>query len=169
MNMTDLTLFEIAKEYRHITDVLQDADVDEQTLSDTLEGERWPLELKAANYGFVIRNMEATAAAIKEAEAKMAARRKALETRAKYLTERLKTGMEIAGVTRLTCPHFDIKIANNPASVDIYEPGLIPAEFMRQPEPPPATPDKTAIKAAIQAGKEVPGAMLARGTRLVIA
>jgi hypothetical protein len=163
------TLYQIAAEYRNIADVLMDTDADEQTIKDTLDGESWPLEQKAQNYGFVIRNMEATAAAIKEAEAKMAARRKSLENRAKYLTERLKTGMEIAGVTRLTCPHFDIKIANNPASVDIYEPGLIPAEFMRQPEPPPAAPDKTAIKAAIQAGKEVPGAMLARGTRLVIA
>lgn len=163
------TLYQIAAEYRNIADVLMDIDADEQTIKDTLEGESWPLEQKAQNYGFVIRNIEATAAAIKEAEKQMADRRKALENRAKYLTERLKTGMEIAGVTRLTCPHFDIKIANNPASVDIYELGLIPATFMRQPEPPPAVPDKTAIKAAIQAGQEVPGAMLARGTRLVIA
>jgi hypothetical protein len=39
---------------------------------------------------------------------------------------------------------------------------------MRQPEPPPAAPDKTAIKAAIAAGTEVPGAKLTRGVRLEV-
>lgn len=166
--MTSLTLFQIAAEYRNVTDVLQDMDVDEQTLKDTLEGESWDLTLKAQNYGFVIRNMEATAAAIKEAEKQMAERRKRLEARTAYLTERLKTGMDIAGVTELSCPHFAIRIKKNPAGVDVFEPGLIPAEFMRQPEPPPAAPDKAAIKAALQAGRDVPGALLAQGTRLEI-
>lgn len=166
--MTALTLFQIAAEYRNVTDVLQDMDVDEQTLKDTLEGESWDLALKAQNYGFVIRNMEATAAAIKEAEKQMAERRKRLEARTAYLTERLKTGMEIAGVTELSCPHFAIKVKKNPAGVDIFEPGLIPAEFMRQPEPSPAVPDKAAIKEALKAGRDVPGAMLAQGTRLDI-
>lgn len=163
-----LTLFEIAKEYRHITDVLMDSGCDEQTLTDTLEGEAWPLELKAQNYGFVIRNLEATAAAIKDAEAQMAARRKSIESRANNLMERLKTGMEIAGVNELSCPHFAIKIKRNPPGVEIFEPGLIPAEFMRQPAPPPPSPDKTAIKEAIKAGQDVPGAMLTHGTRLEI-
>jgi hypothetical protein len=166
--MTALTLFEIAQQYRHITDVLMDSGVDEQTLNDTLEGEAWPLELKAQNYGFVIRNMQATAAAIKEAEAKMAARRKAMENRAVYMMERLKTGMEIAGVSKLDCPHFAISIQNNPPSVEIFEPRLIPAEFMKQPELPPAVPDKIAIKDAINAGQDVPGAMLVQSTRLAI-
>lgn len=166
--MTSLTLFQIAAEYRHITDVLMDAGVDEQTLTDTLEGEVWPLELKAQNYGFVIRNLQATAASIKEAEDQMKARRLAIEKRAAALVERLKTGLEIAGVSKLETPHFALTIKKNPAAVDIFEPGLVPAEFMRQPEPPPAAPDKAAIKAALQAGRDVPGAVLAQGTRLEI-
>ena len=166
--MTALTLFEIAKEYRHITDVLMDSGVDEQTLNDTLEGEAWPLELKAQNYGFVIRNMTATADAIKEAETQMAARRKAIENRVMHVKERLKTGMEIAGVSKLECPHFVIAIQKNAPSVEIFEPALVPAEFMRQLEPPPPAPDKIAIKEAIKRGDDVPGAMLVQSTRLAI-
>lgn len=169
--MTALTLFEIAKEYRQITDVLMDSGCDEQTLKDTLEGEAWPLELKAQNYGFVIRNLEATAASIKEAEKQMKARREAIEKRAAALLERLKTGLEIAGVTKLECPHFALTIKKNPPSVDVWDERQIPAQYMRTPEPPPpppAVPDKAAIKAAIQSGVEVPGAMLAQGTRLEI-
>lgn len=169
--MTALTLFQIAAEYRHVTDVLMDSGVDEQTLSDTLEGEAWPLELKAQNYGFVIRNLQATASSIKEAEAQMKARRQAIEKRADALLERLKTGLEIAGVQKLETPHFALTIKRNPPSVDVWDERQIPAEFMRTPEPPPPpapTPDKAAIKDAIKAGREVPGAMLAQGTRLEI-
>lgn len=169
--MTALTLFEIAREYRHITDVLMDSGADEQTLKDTLEGEAWPLELKAQNYGFVIRNLQATAASIKEAEEQMKARRQAIEKRSAALVERLKTGLEIAGVSKLETPHFALTIKKNPPSVDIWDERQIPAEFMRTPEPPPPpapVPDKAAIKEAIKAGREVPGAMLAQGTRLEI-
>lgn len=165
---TALTLFEIAQEYRHITDVLMDAGADEQTLSDTLEGEAWPLELKAQNYGFVIRNLEATATAIKDAEAKMEARRKALENRAKYMLERLKTGMEIAGVNELSCPYFAIKIKKNPPAIDVWDEKQVPDEYWVQPPTPPKTVSKDLIKAAIAADKEVPGAKKVQGTRLDI-
>ena len=169
--MNALTLFQIAAEYRQITDILMDSGADEQTLKDTLEGEAWPLELKAQNYGFVIRNLQATAASIKEAETQMAARRKTIEKRAADLLERLKTGLEIAGVQRLECPHFALTIKKNPPAVEIFEQALIPASFMRIPEPPPPPapmPDKKAIAEAIKAGKEVSGALLVQGTRLEI-
>ena len=169
--MTSLTLFQIAAEYRHITDVLMDSGADEQTLTDTLEGEAWSLELRAQNYGFVIRNLQATAASIKDAEKQMKARREAIENRAAALLERLKTGLEIAGVSKLDCPHFALAIKRNPPSVDIWDEKQIPAEFMRLPEPPPpplAVPDKARIKEAIHYGDEVPGAKLVQGTRLEI-
>lgn len=166
--MTSLTLFDIAKEYRAITDVLMDSGADEQTLSDTLEGEAWPLELKAQNYGFVIRNLEATAEAIKAAEAQMAARRKTMEKRSAYLLERLKTGMEIAGVTELSCPHFQIKIKKNPPAINVFDEKQVPDKYWVQPEAPPKVIDKKAIKADIDADIEVPGAMKVQGTRLEI-
>lgn len=169
--MTSLTLFQIASEYREITDVLMDTGVDEQTLADTLEGERWPLELKAQNYGFVIRNLQATAASIKEAEEQMKARRHAIEKRAGALIECLKTGLEIAGVQKLDTPHFALTIKKNPPGVEVWDERQIPAEFMRTPAPPPPpapAPDKTAIKEAIKGGREVPGAMLVQGTRMEI-
>jgi hypothetical protein len=166
--MTSLTLYQIAADYRAITDVMMDSGCDEQTLKDTLEGEAWPMELKAQNYAFVIRNMEASSDAIKAAEQQMAERRKAIEKRAEYLKDRLKGAMELAGMQKIDCPHFAISIAKNPPSVNLYEPGLIPAEYMKTPEPPPPAPDKTAIKDAIKAGKEVPGAALKQGTSLRI-
>lgn len=169
--MTALTLFEIAAEYRAITDVLMDSGCDEQTLSDTLEGEAWPLELKAQNYGFVIRNLEANADAIKTAIEQMGKRYVAIESRADALRERLKTGLEIAGVSKLECPHFTITIKKNPPKIEVWDEKQIPAAYMRTPEPPPppkAVVDKAAIKAAIDAGTDVPGAKKVQGTRIEI-
>jgi hypothetical protein len=166
--MNGLSLYAIATEHRAMVERLMDTQDDAQTIADTIEAESYPLEVKAQNVAYAIKNLDATAAAIKSAEAEMAARRKSIEKRVEHLREYTKTCMEVAGVTKIECPHFALTIKKNPAAVDVFEPGLIPAEFMKQPEPPPATPDKAAIKAALQDGRNVPGAMLAQGTRLEI-
>lgn len=166
--MNALSLYAIATEYRVMVERLMDTQDDAQIIADTIEAESYPLEIKAQNIGYAIKNLEATAAAIKAAETEMATRRKAIENRASNLREYTKTCMEIADVTKIECPHFALSIKKNPASVDIFEPSMIPTEFMRNPEPPPAVPDKAAIKAALQAGQDVPGALLAQGTRLDI-
>jgi hypothetical protein len=161
-------LYLIAQDYRATADKLADMDLDEQTIADTLESMSGDLEVKATNTAFFVRNLEASAAAIKEAEAQMAARRKAIENRAGRIKDYLLASMMVAGVQKIECPHFKLAVRENPPAVEVYEPGLIPAEFMRQPEPPPPAIDKAAIKEAIKAGQEVPGCKLSRGMRLEI-
>lgn len=161
-------LYVLAQEYRDAAEKLADLDLDPQTIADTLEGMAGDLEVKATNTAMVVRNMQALALQIKEAEAAMAARRKALEARAERLTQYLLANMQHAGIQKIESPYFTLSVKSNPVAVVINEPGLIPAEFMRQPEPPPPAPDKTAIKEALKAGREVPGAHLAQGQRLEI-
>jgi len=161
-------LYEIAATYRADAEKLADMELDEQTLADTLEGLGGELEVKAQNVVMFARNLEATAAAIKEAEAQMATRRKAIENRAAGLRAYVLTSMQVARVQKIECPFFKLGIQANPPAVDVYEPGLIPTEFMKQKPPPPPEVDKTAIKDAIKAGQEVPGARLVQGQRLVV-
>lgn len=166
--MTLPALYQLAHEYRAIADKLADTDMDEQTIADTLESLSGDLEVKATNTAMVIRNIEANAAAIKEAEAQMAARRKALENRAARLKDYLLGNMIVAGIGKVESPYFRLSVRDNPPSVEVYEPGLIPQQYMRQPEPPPPAPDKKAIAEAMKAGQEVPGCRLTRGQRLEI-
>lgn len=166
--MTALSLYNIAQEHRALVARLMDTQDDQQVIADTIEAESYPLEIKAQNVAYAIKNLEATATAIKAAEKEMSDRRKSIENRAEHLREYTKTCMEVAGVSKIECPHFALSIKNNPESVDIFEPSLIPAEYMRTPEPPPPAPDKTAIKNAIKDGFEVAGAKLVSGTRLDI-
>lgn len=161
-------LYVLAAEYRNAAEKLADLEVDEQTMLDTLESISGDLEVKATNVAMFARNLESTAASIKEAEAAMSARRKAIERRAESLRRYLLTAMQTTGIKKIESPHFCLSVRDNPPSVDVFDAAQVPAEFMRQPEPPPPAPDKTAIKEAIKAGKEVPGARLTQGQRLDI-
>lgn len=166
--MTGITLYQIAQEHRQMVERLMDTNEDSQVIADTIEAESYSLEVKAQNVAYAIKTLEANAAAIKDAEKQMADRRKAMENRAQRIREYLQTCMEVANVTKVECPHFALSIKANPPSVEIFEEKLIPAHFMSQPEPPPPSPDKKAIAAALKAGMEIPGAMLVQGKRLDI-
>lgn len=161
-------LYELAHAYRDTADKLADLDLPEEVITDTLESMSGDLESKATNTAMVVRNLEANAEAIKQAEAQMAARRKAMENRAARVRDYLLANMIVAGISKVECPYFKLSVRDNPAAVEVFQPELIPATYMRQPEPPPPAIDKAAIKAAISAGTEVPGCRLQRGKRLDI-
>ena len=162
------SLYLIAQDFRADADKLSDLDLDDQTLEDTLASISGDLEVKSERVACFVRNLEATAAAIKDAEAQMAARRKAIENRAARVKDYLLASMMVAGVEKIECPLFKLSVRNNPASVEVYQPELIPTSFMRQPEPPPPAVDKKALAEVLKRGEEVPGARLTHGTRLEI-
>ena len=162
-------LYEIAAQYRADAALLADLDIDEQTLADTLEGLIGALEVKAQNVVFATRNLEAAAEAIKDAEEKMATRRRAIENRAASLRRYVLASMQAAGVSKIECPYFRVAVQDNPPAVDVYEPGMIPAAYLRAPEPPPPAVDKKALAGVLKAGHAVPGARLVRSQRLVVA
>lgn len=166
--MNNLTLYEIAAEYRDMVEQLMATQDDSQTIADTLEGESYPLTIKAQNVAYAIKNLEATASAIKSAEKEMANRRKRIENHAQHLRDYAMTCMQVAGVQNIDCPHFAITIKKNPPMVEIFEPALLPAKYWQIPEPPPAAPVKQRIHDALKAGIDVPGAKLAQGLRLDI-
>lgn len=163
-----MNLYDVAAEYRQACEVLADLDLDPQTVADTLESLGGDLEVKAANVVGFTRNLEALAVAIKAEEERLSARRKAVEKRAASLAAYTLSCMQHAGVQKIEGPRFKISVRDNPPAVDVFDAAQVPAEFMRQPEPPPPSPDKTAIKAAIKAGKEVPGARLTQSQRLAV-
>lgn len=150
-------LFVIAQEYRALGDQLADLDLDEQTVADTLEGAAGELEVKAEAVACFAHGLDAMAKAIKEREAELKQRREAIERRADSLREYLSRTLQACGIEKIERPGAVISFRKSSAVV-IDEPGLIPAEFMRQPEPPPPSPDKKAIADAIKAGTDVPGA-----------
>jgi hypothetical protein len=163
-----LTLYEIGHQYLAALDALTDpeADLPMQAIADTLEGIEGQLQDKAVNVAKFLRNLEAAAEAIKAAEDRMAKRRRALEGRAKWIKDYLKGNMEVSGITKIESPWFVLSVQKNPPAVEIIDERAIP-DFFRT-EVVTVTLDKQALKEALKAGEEVPGARMVNGTRLSI-
>ena len=166
--MKNLSLYQLSSTYLEALDDLTDPEMDLpiEAVTDTLEGLSGEMEEKAINVAKFMRNIEATATAIKSAEEEMAKRRKALENRIKWMKSYLKDSMEHTGITKIECPYFKLSIQKNPAAVNIINEDTIPDKFKEQVISWKV--DKTAIKKAIQSGKTIPGAKLLNGTRLAI-
>ena len=163
----NLTLHELAADFRATADLLADMDLPAEVVSDTLESIALPLEQKAERVAMFARNLEATAEQIKQAEAAMNARRKAMETRAVHLRAYLLDNMQRAGIPKIECLHFRIAVRDNPESVVIDDEDAIPIDYKRE-VPAHYAPNKAAMKAAMNDGFVIPGAHLARTQRIEI-
>ena len=160
-------LYELTTQYRTALAALENSDFDADTIRDTLEGLQFPVEEKSKTVALFVKNLEATARAIREAEIQMAARRGRLEQKIESITAYLKTNMEGCGISKIDSEFLTLTIKKNPASVVINNAELLPAEFLRTP-PVVAVPDKKLIWGRLKLGEIVPGAHLQTGTRLEI-
>lgn len=165
-------LFVLTNQYLALAEKLADGDFDAQTVADTIEasGISDELAIKAQGIEFVARGAEAHHAAIDAEIARLQALKAHRQKVANGLRAYLLDNMQRAGIEKIECPLFKLSIKKNPQSVEIIDPLSLPPEFWRTPEPKPpvAAPDKTAIKTALQAGTDVPGARLAQGVRLEV-
>lgn len=193
------TLFEIAADYRNDIATLGDLDLPDEAIADTLEGMQGELTVKARSIAAFAADLDTTAQAMKDAEARMKARRQAVERRAERLRHYLLSGMQYAGIEKIDGPDFCIKLKTNPPAVEVFDQAKIPSQFMRKSAAIEITdacnmlldskdgqdwitvsgpkdafkfteaPIKDAIKAAIKAKQDVPGCKLVQGQRLEIA
>jgi hypothetical protein len=147
---------------------LLELDLDDQTFKDTVEGMSGEIEAKAINVAAFIRNVESSAAAIKEAEGRMKARREALEKKTAWLMDYLKRNMEACGITKIESPELSLSIRKNPPYLVVDCAAAIPDYYWTDPPVPEKVLDKKGIKEVIAAGHEVAGVHLEHGTRLEI-
>lgn len=150
------TLYELTTEYMELLAMLEDPDVDEDLIADTLEGIDGELEVKADGYARVMRQMDADAKAIKAEEERLANRRKSLENRAANLKSRLQQMMEITGKVKFKTELFSFGIQKNPAAVVIDEQYIenIPEEYLIRQDP---KIDRAKLKEDLKAGKDLDG------------
>ncbi len=162
-----MTLYEITNDYLQLMTMLEDPDLDPQTLADTMEGIEGELEVKAESYAKVMKNLEADVAGIKSEIDRLSERKKTIENNIKRMKEALQFSMETTGKTKFKTELFSFGIRNNAPAVVMDEQYIenIPREFIRVKE----EVDKTAIKEALKAGFELEGiAHLEQSTSLTI-
>lgn len=161
-------LFDLAAEYREAADKLADLELPPEVVRDTLEGMSGDLTVKATNIAMMTADWRALAASIREAERRMAERRRAIEARCDRVEDYLLDAMLFAGIEKIESAHLRIAVRKNPPAVEIDDPTLIPEGYRRDVPPPPPEIDKQAVKAALAAGIDVPGAHLVQRKRIEV-
>ena len=162
------TLFNLQEDWLALMELADSEEGQELDLTDTIAGLAGTMEKKREAIGFVMETLRANSKAIKEAEDRMAARRKAIENRRAWLERYLIENMRAHGITSIDCPEFSMSLVQNPEKVIINgELPIMDAEGNElQREKTEWVADKKAIKAAIERGEDIPGAHLKRGYRL---
>ena len=165
------SLYHLSTEYQlaldGMTDMLEAGDIDQASFDDTMGALEGELKDKAIAVAAYIKNLQAHAASIKEAEQEMTARRKAAEAKVKNLTDYLMANIKALDTKEIKSPQFDIKVKKKPLSVIVNcETSALPMQYINRKVT--ETPNKTELKGAILAGIEIDGVELAAGERLEI-
>ena len=158
-----MKLYELAADYASLRDM---EDMDAEVLQDTLDSISTAMEVKALNIAILIDGLSADVNIIKAEEQRLAARRRSIESKQKWLKEYLQGQMERAGIDKFKTPTHTISLQNNPPALNIYDEGKVPAEYQVL-VPERWEIDKKAVKDALKAG-QVPGAELVVGRSLRI-
>ena len=157
------SLYEIKSEYVQALEQL--TDLDDEAVVDTLDALKGELEVKATSVAAYTLSLDATVKAMKEAEKRMADRRKSLENKMARIKEYIKDSMEDARIFKIETPEMKLSISKNPAKVEVIDEELVPDEYKN--EKVTVVLDKKKLKAALN-NDGVDGAVLTQSTRLNI-
>jgi hypothetical protein len=166
--MNPVALYELANDYRELLTLADSGDIPADVIRDTLEGLQGDIQAKSVNVMKFALGLDATADSIEAAAKAMTERADRVRKRSEQIRAYLLFNMQATGTSKAECPEFTIAVRKTPEAVQIMETAVIPAEYMRQAEPPAPKPDKVALKAALKAGVEIPGVYLQGGERLEV-
>ena len=159
-----MTLYEIDKTLKSVIpneDVFVDTETGEVFSADALDALQMDFDKKVENIALFIKSDKAEAEMIKAEEERLAKRRKAKESRAKWLSNYLQKILD--GKTAESAK-FCITYRQS-KSVNVLDEKLIPDEFFVQRKPEVS---KSRIATALKAGKNVPGAELIENMNIQI-
>jgi hypothetical protein len=143
---------DVAAEYREAFDRLNDMDLPEAVIRDTLEGMAGAMEVKTTSLVGFAERLDAFAAVIKKRAAEMSKRQKALEARAERIRAFVFNAMKLAQMKVIETPEFKLRVKAGVSKVVIDAESQIPPEYKRFPDPPAPEIDKAKIKEVLEAG-----------------
>ncbi len=149
-----MKLYELTDQYNQLQSMIEDGEVDEQTLQDTLSGIEGEIEDKADNMARMVKNLEANEEALKNEQGRLAHKRLALDNKIANIKNYLQMQMAAMGKEKIKGTIFTVSIQNNPSCLDIEKDDAIPMKYWQEHEP---TIDKIALLADMKNGLEVEG------------
>lgn len=156
-----MKLYELAGQFIGLSRLMEDGEMDEQALQDTLDGLTGELEQKAEGLLGYVANIGSDVDSIDTEIKRLQARKKVMTNRQESLRNYLKINMVSAGIQKISCPLFTITL-RKPIDVVQLDPGItsgLPDEYKTIK----ITANRVAIKSALKAGKQIDGCRLVPG------
>lgn len=152
----DVTVLE--REFADLVAAYPELAEDEELRADTIEGETDAYRVLGKIVA-IERDANSMIAAIAERAKELSSRKDRYTRRKDAMRSLLLRLLKAADLNKVSLPEATVSIGKGRASVEIVDADLLPDNVIKLKR----EPDKTAIKAELEAGNEVPGAVLAVG------
>ena len=166
-----MKLYEIANDYLALMQAIENDEIPEEAISDTLEAVKGEIEVKADNIGCLLKNIEADINAIKAEEERLAERRKTKMKAYDRLKEYLSNTLQGVGIDKVETARNVISFRKS-ESVEVNEDVFTKWALENREDLITVTmntkANKTAIKKELKDGTEIPGAMLVQNKNIQI-
>tara|TARA_R100000458_G_C8238089_1_gene217872 strand:- start:449 stop:955 length:507 start_codon:yes stop_codon:yes gene_type:complete len=116
-----MKLYELTKDIKEINDLIESGEIEANDALDTLESLDLAVKQKGTDITALLLNEEASIKALKEAEEKIANRRKRKQNKIEWLKQYLLENMEANGIQSLESPEFAVSLVKNPPKVELIE------------------------------------------------
>lgn len=152
-------LYELTNNYQKVMDMLEDDEVNVESIKDTLESIECAIEVKTHNTVALVKTLDMYSKGIDEEINRLQAKKKAMDNKRESLKSYLFGQLELAKLTEVKTKLFSIKQQNSKPSVIIENEKLIPSKYQTV-IPKSFTIRKDDIAADLKAGIKVRGAKL---------
>lgn len=167
-----MTLYELATEYKEFLAAVDEGDIPEEAIADTLQCIEADIDTKIDNTACLIKELEAEEAAIKAEEDRLAQRRKSKAAARERVSDYLAAMMQEIGKSDFESARVRIGFRKTPGKVIAEDEGSFIRWAMEHDDSlisyGKPTLNKTAIKTALETGRVLNGVRIETGVKMTI-
>lgn len=158
-----MRLYDISQQFISIQELAENDESMIEAVADTMEGIAADFEQKGQAVVVIFKGMEADIEAIDSELKRLSEKKKAIQNRVEWLRNYLQDNMAATGITKISCPLFNITLSEAAKQVEVFDESALPDDYVTVKTV--LSPDKRKLLADLKEGVDIPGAMLVEGTR----
>ena len=162
------TLYELTDTMKHLLDLAQSGEVDQETIDDTIESMdlTTDIERKIEGYAIVMDELKASNERIHNEEKRLADRRRVQQNNYNRMRETLLDRMKLLKLDKVKTDKYTVSIRQNPVKVVVSDESNIPKDFFIEQRP---KVDRKKLKEHLEnTGEELEGVELRQEESLQI-
>lgn len=160
-----MRLYDLSSNYIQLVDMLENAE-NIEAVKDTLDAVEEAFEQKVENIAKLIRSKETELLAVNDELKRLSDRKKRLDKEVEWLSSYVHHELERTGMYEVKSSLFNIRLRNNPPSVNVINETELPMDYIKVEEVRKV--DKRAILEQLKNGVSIPGVELVRKRSLSI-